>query len=911
MDSKKLHKVRPSLGNPLILAPQDLKRFEITVAYRVDQEDKSEVTVPSTAIVEDVLRKNPPVLEWKSNGRSKKFNVKIYRVHSPFKHSYYWDNYGEVQHAETSAQQQYRNGFRWEMKVDIGITDDEITQLKDTFGWPSLLNLVGGPPNSLLHAIYVHETLKNSDEFTIFHITDTHIARRNDKIPELLCQVRNKKECEQIAGKYGNFNDNLRAFIKMANERWRSENGKVLVVLTGDIVDYYFDGWWDGKFICGQGEHAKYRADEEAKNKSDGSVWGYSNVGKFREIILGTDKKGEELLCPLFTVLGNHDYLMNEILLNFDISLGPFKLKSRDTSDAFNLSFDEGREYDYWAFPRNGGKHKSIRERKNFKENIDKNNWKASLNQDWSFWLAKPKSWQLGHYLCQINYDLDFKLNIGNHQVLCLNTGNDRYPRQEEFAGIEHQEDEDKDYIAGGPHNRGITSEHINLLDNAINSNQKGFIFVFTHAPLVGLHKDVTDDVDFIYEDTLEKTIPVPYNKVSQWLSRVFGIHGGVLSLMGFIIGGEKYFKHGDRDPFLNFSCSDGEVVPLLFKLSRKSETTTDRPVFVFSGHTHKVHEFRTELLTKPQGGSELGFFTDDYTKYLKHVLGSEWQKLLRALWLSTKSPLFFTSGALKSKKSTFREIVIKEYGVDHIEMKEAPNIEATANFSPGCRAIALRAHNGQYVCAEDGGGRELVANRDHIREWETFELCKLDSQQIALKAYNNQFVRAEGGGGGKVNADKSEIHSHELFKLHDLTGNKVALQTLDKGKYVCAEGGGGREIVANRDQIGSWETFELIELDRLEKPTQISPANGQVFDHYPRKTTLEWKAVLGATTYVIEIGYKSGNKWISYSPRSTNKTSYTFNFVGAQPGRWRVWAVGAGGQESPKTNWWEFRYTR
>ena len=34
---------------------------------------------------------------------------------------------------------------------------------------------------------------------------------------------------------------------------------------------------------------------------------------------------------------------------------------------------------------------------------------------------------------------------------------------------------------------------------------------------------------------------------------------------------------------------------------------------------------------------------------------------------------------------------------------------------------IHLRAYNGQYVCAEDGGGGEVVANRDKAQEWETF----------------------------------------------------------------------------------------------------------------------------------------------------------------------------------------------
>ncbi len=40
---------------------------------------------------------------------------------------------------------------------------------------------------------------------------------------------------------------------------------------------------------------------------------------------------------------------------------------------------------------------------------------------------------------------------------------------------------------------------------------------------------------------------------------------------------------------------------------------------------------------------------------------------------------------------------------------------------------IALRANNGMYVCAEGGGGRELVANRSVIGPWETFTLEMAD----------------------------------------------------------------------------------------------------------------------------------------------------------------------------------------
>ena len=82
---------------------------------------------------------------------------------------------------------------------------------------------------------------------------------------------------------------------------------------------------------------------------------------------------------------------------------------------------------------------------------------------------------------------------------------------------------------------------------------------------------------------------------------------------------------------------------------------------------------------------------------------------------------------------------------------------------TPGSR-VALQASNGQYVCAEGGGGQAVVANRNAIGPWET-------------------------------------------FTLKDLGNNKIALQA-SNGNFVCAEGGGGQAVVANRNAIGSWETF-------------------------------------------------------------------------------------------------------
>jgi len=106
----------------------------------------------------------------------------------------------------------------------------------------------------------------------------------------------------------------------------------------------------------------------------------------------------------------------------------------------------------------------------------------------------------------------------------------------------------------------------------------------------------------------------------------------------------------------------------------------------------------------------------------------------------------------------------------------------------------------------------------------------------------------------------------------------------------------------------------------RLPAPQQISPPDGAVFRHYPRRTTLRWRAVPGAVSYTVEIDCYhccQSNKWCREVGRAwkvipnIQGTSYTFQFVGAQPGRWRVWAVDALGRPGIKSPWWHFRYSR
>ena len=111
-----------------------------------------------------------------------------------------------------------------------------------------------------------------------------------------------------------------------------------------------------------------------------------------------------------------------------------------------------------------------------------------------------------------------------------------------------------------------------------------------------------------------------------------------------------------------------------------------------------------------------------------------------------------------------------------------------------------------------------------------------------------------------------------------------------------------------------------------LAAPVQISPASGTVFNNYPRTTTLTWNAVPGAVSYNVQIYFYppgdttcTSGTLFSYGSsdgqvrdiRPTTGTSYTFSFVGAQPGCWQAWAVDSSGRQGSKSSLWEFSYTQ
>jgi hypothetical protein len=113
----------------------------------------------------------------------------------------------------------------------------------------------------------------------------------------------------------------------------------------------------------------------------------------------------------------------------------------------------------------------------------------------------------------------------------------------------------------------------------------------------------------------------------------------------------------------------------------------------------------------------------------------------------------------------------------------------------------------------------------------------------------------------------------------------------------------------------------------RLPAPVQLSPLDNEVFDYFPRNTKLSWNPVAEAVSYGVEVEscwnllpaarsrLPDDRECINPSPYdekfALNDTTYEFFFKGAQPGRWRVWAIDKDHRPGFKSAWRRFVYLK
>ena len=151
---------------------------------------------------------------------------------------------------------------------------------------PSLydLSLEGPAAQSRPHAVCLTES-KDKD-LRFIHLTDLHLARRNDLIEEEISTA-----CGPMVG-FNNFNDRMRVFIGKANKL--ADEGELdLVLIGGDLVDFVNHG------------------------VSDEAIEDDNNWQVFIEIVTSggceynKGKSNYGLRVPIFTSTGNHDWRLH------------------------------------------------------------------------------------------------------------------------------------------------------------------------------------------------------------------------------------------------------------------------------------------------------------------------------------------------------------------------------------------------------------------------------------------------------------------------------------------------------------------------------------------------------------------------------------------------------------------------
>jgi len=133
-------------------------------------------------------------------------------------------------------------------------------------------------------------------------------------------------------------------------------------------------------------------------------------------------------------------------------------------------------------------------------------------------------------------------------------------------------------------------------------------------------------------------------------------------------------------------------------------------------------------------------------------------------------------------------------------------------------RRIALRAHNGKYVSAVNGGGDLLIANKDEIGESEIFTLIPrtLYPGSGFIRTSRGYFLSAPGGGGSSLNAHETIVNSEEIFNIIPLFPESIAIRT-QNGHYIVAEEPSGL-LKADRLAIGDWEMFAIVPVDTPQR---------------------------------------------------------------------------------------------
>jgi LGFP repeat/Calcineurin-like phosphoesterase len=487
------------------------------------------------------------------------------------------------------------------------------------------------------HAVYAKTDWTH---FGMAHVTDMHVARRNDHIP--------RSFPTRIAD-YNNFNDVFRDFIRTAN-RLHDAGTLDAVWATGDLVDYIYE---DGDNENGPGN---FRLLEEL-------LLGLSGYPERVEPV-------EELRVPIFTGLGNHDYRLHPYALAFalDLSLlgyhdvlqfGSFNISRADADTAWGVDLPH---------PQGLGTTRS---------------WQILSASDAapSAEVSQGMKDRTNYYFRTINRDNNYVVRAGIHRLVMLDSRWDAgittgFWEAVWVKALGQGSKAQRSFLGNGPASTGPTPADVELLRTAVaEATAQSIVLLGIHAPLVDIenheyahyfreteHRNTPADEirAFGYE-----YMPVPSAATAPFLT---GELDAIIS--SWLTIGQDFFKEGSREPLLdtNVSLDQGDT---LLDICLGS---AGRPVdIVLEGHVHRNAEIGVG--NNPAGGHR--YFHDYYTENPAEYYASQ----QRAGYIYQRDEVRVRVGRVTAVQGpypvqqpgfeTFREVAVPPYA-DTLDSVEA-----------------------------------------------------------------------------------------------------------------------------------------------------------------------------------------------------------------------------------------------
>jgi hypothetical protein len=465
----------------------------------------------------------------------------------------------------------------------------------------SLYNIAVKTPNGSaaaigLHAIYAKKVWQN---FGILHVTDIHVTGRADAIYATL-RERGRNESAEA---FNNTNDGFRDFIRYANHL--HARGLVdLIVATGDLVDYQFEG------------------DGNTPNDLGGSFL------LFEHLLRGWSRspKGtpvEELRVPIFTTLGNHDYRKIPYGLLVDIDI-PFHSDREVASyESFNLT-----KADVEALQGD----------------------KPTISSDEA--LAQVHVNRPNHYFKRINTtDADggssYLVRLGpSHRVVILDSKYDIGILEGTGDAIlvnvlGYGSEDKKSFVDGAPNQVGVSDTHLSLMSQALaEAGSAGVVITGIHGPPINIQgaqfapyfretehpfADKKDIITYLLRqapgdfvgtfgtlggDFSVNAVPITSINWDGAEARARDSHPGWMTSLG-----HPFFMSGPVDDLLDRDVSKGRMDDFLKLCAGVSVpgANATRPVdLVLCGHGHNHVEYRVQWDT---AGNRMRYFMDFYTE--------------------------------------------------------------------------------------------------------------------------------------------------------------------------------------------------------------------------------------------------------------------------------------------------------